>query len=436
MNRLHWFRTDLRMHDNPALASHAGARSLLCVYVHTEQPPWCNERGVGAQRRRFREESLADLRRALRALGQDLLVLEGAPETLLPEVVEAYRIDAVAATHASGWYEARALAHLERVLRVPIEHFPGNTLFDAAQLPFPPRTLPPHWTPFREAVEPIAPRACVEAPATLPPPPRGVGFDWPFEAPVRPHPACQLRGGATEAARRVDAWLWRERAAAGYARTRNALDGLFASSQLSPWLADGSLSVRELAADLARFERLHGAGEGTQAFRRELLWREYFHWRERIDGVRLYAAGGIRGARARCCFDPRAFARWSAGDTPYPLVNALMRQLVATGWMGNRGRQIAASCLVNEMGTDWRFGAAFFEKHLLDHDVASNYGNWQYIAGVGCDPRGGRHFDLAKQAALHDPDGRFTRTWGGERPPQPEHAVDAADWPLEPGEAP
>ncbi|MFM7275741.1 MAG: FAD-binding domain-containing protein, partial [Gammaproteobacteria bacterium] len=96
----------------------------------------------------------------------------------------------------------------------------------------------------------------------------------------------------------------------------------------------------------------------------------------------------------------------------------------------NRGRQIAASCLVNEMNVDWRFGAAFFEKHLIDHDVASNYGNWQYIAGVGCDPRGGRHFDLAKQAALHDPDGRFTQVWDGARPPQAEHVVDAADWPI------
>ena len=84
-----------------------------------------------------------------------------------------------------------------------------------------------------------------------------------------------------------------------------------------------------------------------------------------------------------------------------------MHQLVQTGWMSNRGRQIVASCLVNELGLDWRYGAAFFEKHLVDYDVASNYGNWQYIAGVGCDPRGGRHFNLEKQAEIFDPDGVF-----------------------------
>ena len=118
-------------------------------------------------------------------------------------------------------------------------------------------------------------------------------------------------------------------------------------------------------------------------------------------------------------------------DTNYPIVNALMRQLVATGWMSNRGRQIAASCLINELDGDWRFGAAFFEKHLIDYDVGSNYGNWQYIAGVGSDPRGGRHFNLVKQTADHDPNGIFIAKWGGVRPLQPDFITDAADWPID-----
>ena len=107
-----------------------------------------------------------------------------------------------------------------------------------------------------------------------------------------------------------------------------------------------------------------------------------------------------------------------------------MQQLVATGWCSNRGRQIAASCLVNELQLDWRYGAAFFEKHLIDYDVACNYGNWQYLAGVGADPRGGRHFDLEKQTQTYDPEGTFTRKWHGERPKQPRFVTDAADWPI------
>jgi deoxyribodipyrimidine photo-lyase len=111
-----------------------------------------------------------------------------------------------------------------------------------------------------------------------------------------------------------------------------------------------------------------------------------------------------------------------------------MRQLCATGFMSNRGRQIVASCLVNELNLDWRYGAAFFQKHLVDFDLASNYGNWQYIAGVGCDPRGGRHFNIPKQAQLYDPEGLFTETWGGHRPRQPEFVTDAADWPIVDGQ--
>ena len=172
-------------------------------------------------------------------------------------------------------------------------------------------------------------------------------------------------------------------------------------------------SARQVALELLRFERDETRNESTRGFWEELLWREFFHWRARVDGVRLFASDGIGRHRAPCCFELRAFARWCTGDTDHPLVNALMRQLVQTGWMSNRGRQIAASCLVNELGLDWRYGAAFFEMHLVDYDVASNYGNWQYIAGVGCDPRGGRHFNLEKQAEIFDPNGEFNRAWGG-----------------------
>ena len=109
-----------------------------------------------------------------------------------------------------------------------------------------------------------------------------------------------------------------------------------------------------------------------------------------------------------------------------------MKQLNQTGYMSNRGRQIVASCLVNELQLDWRFGAAYFEQQLVDYDVASNWGNWQYIAGVGADPRGGRHFNLEKQTATYDPEHHFIRQWHGEANQYPLDSVDAADWPIMP----
>ena len=88
-----------------------------------------------------------------------------------------------------------------------------------------------------------------------------------------------------------------------------------------------------------------------------------------------------------------------------------MQQLNQTGFMSNRGRQLVASCFVHELGLDWRFGAAYFEMMLIDYDVASNYGNWQYLAGVGSDPRGHRKFNLSKQTEIYDPDKSFINNW-------------------------
>jgi deoxyribodipyrimidine photo-lyase len=107
-----------------------------------------------------------------------------------------------------------------------------------------------------------------------------------------------------------------------------------------------------------------------------------------------------------------------------------MRELNATGFISNRGRQIAASCLVNELDIDWRYGAAWFQQQLIDHDVASNWGNWQYIAGVGADPRGGRHFNLVRQAEQFDPDGEYVSRWAPDAASCALDSRDAADWPV------
>ena len=110
-------------------------------------------------------------------------------------------------------------------------------------------------------------------------------------------------------------------------------------------------------------------------------------------------------------FNARAFEKWTTGKTGDPLVDANMKELVATGFMSNRGRQNVASYLVHDMGIDWRAGAAFFEKHLIDYDPASNYGNWLYNAGRGNDPRPFRKFNTKMQAERYDPKGEFVETW-------------------------
>ena len=105
------------------------------------------------------------------------------------------------------------------------------------------------------------------------------------------------------------------------------------------------------------------------------------------------------------------FRRWLSDPATHALVRAGRVQLETTGYLSNRMRQIIASACVYEGHFDWRLGAAWFEHFLVDYDVASNYGNWQYIAGVGADPRGGRVFNLEKQVSQFDADGSYRKRW-------------------------
>jgi len=431
MRALYWIRNDLRLHDNPALIAAAQADELLMVYLWPKQRPWCNTQGIGAQRERFISESLAALSAELEPLGQKLLVLQGSPELVLPDLVRDYRITELHGARCAGVYEERALRVLRQRLPIAIVEHPGNTLFTEQAIGGL-EELPNTFTPFRKRVEQaLQPDKPGRTLAQLPPPP-AVDFHRIPPAMAKPHLACPVRGGSLAGQRRQRQYLDGNGGVRSYKQTRNGLDPLDGSSTLSPWLANGNISAREVAAQLSAHERQHGANESTYWLYFELLWREYFYWRAIRDGDALFRHGGRSGAVARCTFEPRNFARWCAGDTNFPLVNALMHQLVATGWMSNRGRQIAASCLIHDYGIDWRYGAAFFEKHLIDYDVASNYGNWQYIAGVGADPRGGRAFSIDRQTAQYDPDGQFVAKWDGHRPQQPDFVTDAADWPISP----
>jgi deoxyribodipyrimidine photo-lyase len=430
VTEIYWFQHDLRVRDNPGLLQHVNAKELLLVYCWPEARPWCNITGMGAQRRRFLQESLAALDGDLAALGQRLLVLTGRPQQELPRLVRDIGATRVGTSLSPGHYERRTREQLAAMLSIPLQVHAGNTLFSADQLPFAAAQMPLQFTPFKNALGSTLPTKPLPAPAELPPPPGDLFFPALEPPQPQPHIAFPVRGGSGQGHRRLQQWVFGEQGILNYKQTRNGLDGLAGSSSLSPWLALGALSARDVAAEIGRFEAVVTANESTRWLMYELLWREFFQWRALGDDIALFRAGGAPGKLRRCTFEPRNFARWCQGDTNFPLVNALMHQLVATGWMSNRGRQIAASCLINEYGIDWRYGAAFFEKHLVDYDVASNYGNWQYLAGVGADPRGGRHFNLQKQTELHDPSQVFIEKWGGVRPLQPEYVTDAADWPL------
>jgi len=217
-------------------------------------------------------------------------------------------------------------------------------------------------------------------------------------------PALVPRPGEPAARERLAAWL--ERDVDAYAATRDRLDLEDGTSRLSQDLRWGLLSPLEVV------ERAGGAGDGRRVFAAELAWREFYahvlwHHPRVLREPFQPAFAGLPWRE-----DPVAFDAWREGRTGYPVVDAAMRQLRASGFVHNRARMIAASFLVKHLLLDWRLGEAAFMRHLTDGDVASNNGGWQWTASTGTDPQPYfRVFNPVLQGRRFDPDGAYVRRW-------------------------
>jgi deoxyribodipyrimidine photo-lyase len=200
-----------------------------------------------------------------------------------------------------------------------------------------------------------------------------------------------------------------------YKERRNGLVGTEFSSKFSPYLAIGSLSVRRIWQTVLDYEALHGADEGSEWLKQELLWREFFLWTAQLHGASFGAPGGLQNRRSEAIEDRELFVRWCKGHSGHPLIDAQLNELMSTGYLSNRGRQWVASHFINELRLPWTWGARFFEWWLIDAQPALNTGNWAYLAGVGNDPRSfngpPRRFDLERQVRLYDPEEMHRRRW-------------------------
>lgn len=435
-----WFGNDLRCADQEILWRAAqDVDHLVCLYCdepHSQRPSRYATKGMSQHRRRFLQQGLDDLSAQLSHMGQTLYVSPLDAVTTLTLLFNEVPISHLYRNHHGGWDEQQALQRITQSfpdVHLSVGH--GLSLFSPHQLPFDVAELPVSFSKFRRSVESIDTATLLPAPPILPSTPH---FDLHQIQPWQPTSLSRtldenspFTGGEQAATDQLSDYFSTD-LPQNYKATRNELDGWENSTKFSPWLAQGSLSPRQIKASLEVYERDHGANESTYWIYFELLWREYFHWYATRYGKQLFLPGGLSNRPAQGSYYAERFRKWSQGNTPYPIVNACMKQLNATGFMSNRGRQIVASCLIYEFGIDWRYGAAYFEEQLVDYDVGSNWGNWQYIAGVGADPRGGRHFNLKKQTEQYDPKQRFINKWQGQVFDEQLDSVDAADWPIYP----
>ncbi|MFC6721364.1 DASH family cryptochrome [Halobacteriaceae bacterium SHR40] len=419
-----WFRDDLRLDDNPTLVDAvAQASDIVPVYVFDPRRRGQSQYGpekLGSHRARFRREAILDLRESLRDLGGDLFVRQGHVEDVLPDVTEEVDADAVFAQTKPTIEEIEREHAVKNTLpeSVDFERRWTHTLYHIDDLPTPSDRIDDTFTPWRkEAENSVEVRDPVPAPETVSTPADSSPGDIPTlsDLSIDPPPeddrsVLSFEGGETAGKRRVESYLWEGDHLREYKQTRNGLLGADYSSKFSPWLAAGCLSPRWLHREVERYEDERVASEDTYWLVFELLWRDFFQFQFLKHGADFFAPGGIRGVEKEWQRDREQFDRWKRGETGVPFVDANMRELNRTGYMSNRGRQNVASFLADALELDWRWGAAYFEQQLVDYDVASNWGNWAYQAGVGNDSRDS-HFDVLSQAEYYDDDAEYVRTW-------------------------
>ncbi|MEO1617707.1 MAG: DASH family cryptochrome [Planctomycetota bacterium] len=442
-NALVWFRNDLRLRDNPSLTSgiryaesHGGR--VECVYVI--DPHWFGETSFGFQRiggfrRRFLRESLEDLDASLRKIGGRLSIVRGPTAETIAKVAGQTETARVFGQHEFASEEKAIEKRVRRVLSragIELEVCSANTLFAVDALPFAVSEVPDVFSKFRRKVE----KSCdVDAPL---PAPVAIDGGRGFEAELALDEVDELsgsadegdersvmvfHGGETRGQQRLQEYFFATDSLRRYKETRNGMLGANYSSKFSPWLAMGCLSPRWIAHEVYRYEAERCKNDSTYWLIFELLWRDYFTFVVAKHGRRVFAASGLRGLRLPWKEDWERFDAWRDGCTGFPLIDANMRELRNTGFMSNRGRQNVASFLTKNLGIDWRQGAEWFESQLIDYDPCSNYGNWNYTAGIGNDPRGFRWFNTFKQAEQYDREGEYVRHWLPELASVPQKFV-------------
>ncbi len=422
-----WFRNDLRVQDNEVLTE-AVNKGDAVLPVYCFDPFYYRTTSFGTQktgnfRARFIRESVDGLRQSLKHLGGELIVRTGDPAVIIPELAQQYQVTEVYHHREVAFEETEISAKVEAALwklKLNLKHFIGHTLYNKEDLPFPIKDIPDAFATFRKKVERDSQvRRCTVSPQKITTPAitdageiptlAALGSTEPFDD---ERAAVRFVGGETEGLKRLHNYVWGNDLLKTYKTTRNGLLGADFSTKMSPWLSMGCVSPRQIFWEVQQYEKTHGSNDAVHSLVLELLWRDYFRFMFKKYGKQFFDKAGFKGqAPAESTQQEERFAQWKAGQTGVPFIDAIMREINATGYTSNRGRLNTASFLVRDLQVDWTRGAAYFEEKLIDYSPASNWGNWASIAGVGNDPKENRSLNVVKQAGEADPKGQYVKLW-------------------------
>ncbi len=418
---LHWFRRDLRLTDNTALAAALEEHDeILPVYIVSE---WQNEHAwCGAPRQEFLCGCLASLAKNIEAKGGRLIVRRGRAEVVLEALLRATGADAIYFNRDPdpfGRTVEERIAKMAAALGVKVHGHKDVAIHERDEVltggatPF--RVFTPYAKAWTKLDKPTPGRviAKISTPSSIASDHLPTLATWGLVS-----DAHIIQPGETAARQRLHHFL--DGPIFDYGATRNVpLGG--ANSRLSQDLRYGTLSIREVyakCAALALAEPKHARSIGIYV--NELIWREFYmqvlwHWPEVLDHE---LQEHYRDLKWRDHWRPEtqpgseAFQRWCAGQTGFPIVDAGMRELNATGYMHNRVRMITAMFLTKDLHIWWMHGESWFMRRLVDGEIASNNGGWQWSSSTGTDAA--PYFRIQNpwsQTARFDPAGDYIKKW-------------------------
>ncbi len=420
-----WFRNDLRISDHYGLF-HATENYEKVIGYYSFDPnqftktPWGFKK-TESFRAQFLIESILQLQYDLAEKNISLIIEYKDPSIGIPEWIQYQKVSSL--YFQKEWTKEELT--LENQIRekisksVKVYSSFDQFLFHPDDLPMSLEDLPEVFTNFRKQCEKKSSvRTCLPNTKTMNSSNLlDISFNCPSlldlglsEVQTHPNTAFPFKGGSKTAKERISHYFWKSKKLSFYKNTRNGLLGTDYSSKLSAWLANGSISAREIYWEVVKYEAEVNKNQSTYWLIFELIWRDYFKFISLKHQNKIFLLGGILNKTYDWKNDLSLFNSWTEGQTNEPFVNANMLELKKTGWMSNRGRQNVASFFSKELLMDWRMGAAYFESLLIDYDVHSNYGNWMYTSGVGNDPRD-RKFNIRSQAERYDANGKFQRLW-------------------------
>jgi deoxyribodipyrimidine photo-lyase len=406
---LWWIRRDLRINNNPTLKTALKiGDAVIPVFIQDDRLL----KTTNSNRQRFLLSGLQELGKQLLDRGSGLVIRHGDPVVELKRLIQE---TAATLIYAEEDFSSFARKRDKQVAReLPLQLVTGLTVFHPEAVLKPDGSPYTVFSPYSRTWKslPLAgvanSRNFEKLPAINIPPSNPL----PEYSPVAGFPA-----GEIEATRRLDEFL--QTRLANYDENRNRMD-LDGTSSLSPYFRFGMISAVEAVT------RVRGLleSQGAQTWLNEIIWREFYH-------SILYHFPHVQAQS----FNPKLrnipwrnstedLKAWKNGETGYPVVDAAMRQLLATGWMHNRARMIVASFLTKDLLINWQEGERWFMQQLVDGDIAANNGGWQWTAGTGTDAAPYfRIFNPVLQSKKFDPDGSYIRRWVPELQSVPDEWI-------------